>query len=165
MTAIIDSYSRLNVRSGDRSLIDWGSITTPTSPASIAGTTIAQPKTVTLEPGDSVVLWAWATDGDMALIEFFADGFVWQIEEVDLPTSPTDNTPQGTTSVNFPKRGVSCIGTERVQGMATPTVPSSTNYAAAKAHATTANGRRYSVTLINPADATANVTVTWAWCL
>lgn len=165
MSAILQSFSRMNVTSGDGTLLDYGSVVVPSQPngTTIDATTIAQPKTVTLEPGESVVLWSWAGDGDMAFLEYFADGYVWEIEEVDLPTSAEDPTPVGGTSHNYPKRGVSCIGTVRIQGMASPTVPSSTNYAAAKAHATTTDGRRYSITLINPATATEDVMVTWAW--
>lgn len=162
MSAIIESTSRLTVRSGDDTLLDFGSVVAPLNPTTTPGTTIAQPKTITLEPGDSATLWSYESDGDLAFMEIKCSGFLWLAQKVDAPTSDTDPTASG-TAINYPKEGLSCVGTHRIQGMAVPVAASSSNYAGSAFHASVANGRRYSIVVKNPADATDDVTVTYAW--
>ncbi len=165
MSAIIEITDRMTVRSGDANLIDVGSAVVPTTPTGTTcdGTPFERERQIVLEPGDSFTLWDWATMGDMALMRITSDGYVWIEQYVDLPTSGSDFTPVGGTSKNHPKDALSCIGPRYIEGMAVPTVPSTSNYAASAFHATTANGRRYSVSVKNPSDATANVTVRWSW--
>lgn len=165
MSATIEIFRRFLARSGDQTLIDHGSITAAQDPTSTDGDAVARPRTVTLAAGESFTLWEWATDGDLTAMIIESSGFLWLEQYVDLPTDAgaEDYTPVGGTSVNHPKDALSCIGPRIIEGMAVPTVPSSTNYAGSAFHATTANGRRYRITVKNPSDATAAVTVTWAW--
>lgn len=167
MATTIDSTSRLTVRNGNETLLDFGSNVTPTNTTAGEGTAVHGPRTITLEPGDSFTLWDWATDGDLAILELKTSAFIWIAQKVDAPTDaeadPPDYTPAG-TAVNYPKEGVSCIGTHRIQGMAVPVAASSSNYAGSAFHASVANGRRYTIVAKNPADAESDATITWAWC-
>lgn len=161
MTAVLEVTRRISVRSGDGTLLDYGSITTPIQTA-CAGVPIRQPTTITLAAGASATLWDYTVDG--SFVAFFAEcsGFAWIEQTVDAPTSSTDFTAAG-TAVNHPKDGLSCVAPWIAQGMVVPVVASSSNYAGSAFHASTANGRRYKITVKNP-GATA-VTITFGWTL
>lgn len=165
MSAIIEVFRRISVRSGDSNLLDYGSITTAQNPTTCAGTPILRPREITLAAGESKTIWKWEDDGDFALLFLECSGYAWIAQHVDLPTSESDLNPAGGTSSNWFKDAISCVAPRFYEGMAVPTVPSVANAAASAFHATTANGRRYELVVKNPADATADITVTYGWTL
>lgn len=162
MSATINSTSRLSVMQGTSELLGMGSSVEPTNPTTCEGTAVHGPRTITLDPGDTFTLWSYPTDGDLAFMEIRTTGFCWLSQKVDAPTSDTDHTASG-TKVNYPKEGLSCTGTHRIQGMVVPVVASATNYAGSHFHSSAANGRRYEIAVKNPSDAEDPITVTWAW--
>lgn len=163
MSAIVEFFRRMVVRSGDSVLLDHGSIITPQQPT---GTTITgEPvvkRTLSLAAGASLKIWDYTTDGAFSIFLIESSGFLWKAEKVDAPTSSTDPTAAG-TSVNYPKTALSCLAPHVIDSILCPVAASSTNYAGSAFHASVATGRRYEIWLKNPSSTDAvDVTIAWA---
>lgn len=161
---ILEIFRRWLLRDGDTVHQDYGSATQPLQ-TTVTGDPRQGPRTAVLAPGDSKTIWSWADDGFFALLFLESTGYAWVAQQVDLPTSGSDDTPVGGTSGNWFKDAISCCAPRYYEGRAVPTVPSVANAAASAFHATTANGQRYALVVKNPSTATDDITITWGWSL
>ena len=163
MSAILEVFRRLLVRSGDTVLLDHGGITAPQQPSgtSITGEPVVK-RTISLAAGASLKVWDYTTDGAFSVFLIESSGFLWKAEKVDAPVSGSDPTAAG-TSVNYEKTALSCIAPHIIDSILCPVLSSSSNHASTPFHASTTTGRRYEIWLKNPSSTDAvDVTIAWA---
>jgi hypothetical protein len=111
MAAVLNVYREVGVEV-DGVADGYGDKNVPIKPVSIT-TGLLDQREILIPAGGTATLWKWESSADnFARLAVLCDGDAFLSMKADAPTSPTNNTPAG-TSVNWHTERYSCFD-ERV---------------------------------------------------